>query len=62
MFLFKKALGVLYETDYYIAKKPEFPKDNVFFDRFCFDTISLLGDNLLSLSSEDVEYILRKVY
>ena len=62
MLLIRKALGILYDTDYYIAKKPEYHKESVFFDRFCFDTISLLGDNLLKLSSEDLEYILRKLY
>lgn len=62
MLIFRKALGVLYDNDYYTAKKPEYLKDNVFFDRFCFDIISLLGDNLIKLDFEDVEYIMRKVY
>ncbi|TNV84982.1 hypothetical protein FGO68_gene6490 [Halteria grandinella] len=85
MFIFKRALGVLYETDYYVAKKvPPQPqganysqstidyvvpdqsggylKPHVFFDRFCFDIISLLGDYLNLLSFTDVEYVMRKVY
>ena len=62
MMLFKKALGLLYDTDYYIAKKPEYHKQSVFFDRFCFDIISLLGEHLTKLSFSDVEYIMRKVY
>ena len=60
--LFRKAFGVIYDTDYYVAKKPEYLKNNVFFDRFCFDLISMMGDNLLYLDFSDVEYILRKVY
>ncbi len=71
MFIFKRALGVLYETDYYIAKIPPkgasneagtYLKPNVFFDRFCFDIISLLGEHLNKLTFSDVEYIMRKVY
>jgi hypothetical protein len=37
-------------------------KQHVFFDRFCFDMVSLLGDYLNTLSFSDVEYIMRKVY
>ena len=71
MFIFKRTLGVLYETDYYVAKKGEegteecqgaYLKEHVFFDRFCFDMVSLLGDYLPLLSFADVEYIMRKVY
>jgi hypothetical protein len=66
MFIFKRALGVLYETDYYVAKKPEdsssYNKTHVFFDRFCFDMVSLLGEHLNNLTFSDVEYIMRKVY
>jgi hypothetical protein len=80
MFIFKRALGILYETDYYVAKKvnqnqaassfdhtaPDqsggYLKPHVFFDRFCFDIISLLGEYLNCLSFSDVEYVMRKVY
>ena len=71
MFIFKWALGILYETDYYVAKKAHdksatgaggYLKPYVFFDRFCFDIISLLGEYLNQLSFSDVEYIMRKVY
>jgi len=70
----KKALGILYETDYYVAKRANpknqnssagegaYLKPHVFFDRFCFDLVSLLGDYLNYLSFSDVEYIMRKVY
>lgn len=37
-------------------------KPHVFFDRFCFDMVSLLGEYLNILSFSDVEYIMRKVY
>jgi len=39
-------------------------KPHVFFDRFCFDLVSLLGENLTtaSLTFTDVEYIMRKLY
>ena len=71
MFIFKRALGVLYETDYYVAKKATmntedgnggYLKPHVFFDRFCFDILSLLGEYLNKLTFSDVEYIMRKVY
>ena len=60
--IFKRALGILYDNDYYVAKKPDYLKNHVFFDRYCFDVISLMGDNMVVLSSQDVEYIMRKVY
>jgi len=72
IFIIKKALGVLYDTDYYVAKraKPGQPnsgegiylKPHVFFDRFCFDLVSLLGEYLNLLTFSDVEYIMRKIY
>ena len=68
MFIFKRALGVLFETDYYVAKKGEegedgaYLKEHVFFDRFCFDMVSLLGEYLQYMTFADVEYIMRKVY
>ncbi len=62
MLIFRKALGILYDTDYYIAKKPDYLKDHVFFDRFCFDFVSMLGDNMIKLNFTDIEYIIRKVY
>lgn len=37
-------------------------KPHVFFDRFCFDIISMLGNYLNLLSFTDVEYVMRKVY
>jgi hypothetical protein len=69
----KKALGVMYETDYYVAKRGNnikgssngegaYLKPHVFFDRFCFDLVSLLGEYLNQLTFTDVEYIMRKVY
>jgi hypothetical protein len=39
----QKALGVLFESDYYIARKPNYLMNDVHFDRFCYDLISLLG-------------------
>ena len=73
IFIFKRTLGVLFETDYYVAKKGTVESDSsnvtggylklhVFFDRFCFDMVSLLGDYLNCLTFSDVEYIMRKVY
>ena len=73
IYIVKKALGILYDTDYYVAKRGTNSKNNqggegaylkphVFFDRFCFDLVSLLGEYLNSLTFSDVEYIMRKVY
>ena len=46
---FQIALGVYYQSSYHIAKRPLYKKLNVFFDRFCYDFISLFGVNLLFL-------------
>jgi len=68
IYIVKKALGALYETDYYVAKRGgakgegAYLKPHVFFDRFCFDIISLLGEHLNLLNFTDVEYIMRRVY
>jgi hypothetical protein len=57
--LFCKAFGIYYQSLYYIAKKPEYKQETVFFDRFCYDFISLLGVNLLFLDIKNLEQIVR---
>ena len=56
------ALGVYYQSSFHTAKRPIYKKLNVFFDRFCYDFISLFGVNLLFLEIEQIEMIARKVY
>ena len=45
--LFEIALGVYYQSSYYIAKRPVYKAETVHFDRFSYDLISLFGVNLL---------------
>ena len=54
---FKQVLGVFYDTDAYLATKST--SKHLFFDKFCFDLVSLLGKNVFRLSIEDVEFIWR---
>ena len=47
MGVFEKALGVYYQSSYYVAKRPVYKSETVFFDRFCYDFVSIFGVNLL---------------
>lgn len=60
--LFEKALGVYYQSSYYVAKPPSYKAETVYFDRFCYDFISLFGVNILFLDIPNLEEIIRKVY
>ena len=49
--LVKVAMGAMYSDDYYIARfDSSYRKTVVFFDRFCFDFISLMGRNLFMMT------------
>lgn len=60
--LLKKGYGVYYDTDYYVTKKPEYRKDYIKFERFSFDIISLVGENLLKITPDEFELLLRKTF
>jgi len=60
--VYEVALGVYYQSSYYIAKRPVYKAETVHFDRFCYDFISLFGVNILFLEIEHLELIIRKVY
>lgn len=60
--MFVKVLGAFVDNDSFVAKKPEYEKEHLFFDRFCFDVVSLFGKNLHVLNIRDIEYILRTAY
>ena len=45
-----------------MAKRPVYKSDTVFFDRFCYDFVSLFGVNLLFLEAKQLEMITRRVY
>ena len=60
--VFETALGVYYQSSYYVAKRPVYKADTVFFDRFCYDFVSLFGVNILFLEIQHLEMITRKVY
>lgn len=53
----KEVLGVFYDTDAYMATKKT--QKHLFFDKFCFDLVSMLGKNVFRLSVEDVEFLWR---
>lgn len=60
--IYEIALGVYYQSSYYVAKAPIYKSETVFFERFCYDFVSLLGVNILFLEIEQLELIIRKVY
>jgi hypothetical protein len=60
--IYEIALGVYYQSSYYVAKAPVYKSETVFFERFCYDFVSLLGVNILFLEIEQLELIIRKVY
>ena len=60
--VFQLALGVYYQSTYYVAKRPIYKAETVFFDRFCYDYISLFGVNILFLEIKDLEMITRRIY
>lgn len=60
--VFEHALGIYYQSSYYVAKRPIYKAETVFFDRFCYDFVSLFGVNILFLEIQHLELISRKVY
>jgi hypothetical protein len=52
----------LHETDDFVAQRPDYKNKHLFFDRFCFDLISQLGNNIFKLTYLDIEYIFRTVF
>ena len=60
--VFEHALGIYYQSSYYVAKRPIYKAETVFFDRFCYDFVSLFGVNILFLEIRHLELISRKVY
>ena len=53
--VFERSLGIYYQSSYYVAKKPVYKSDTVFFERFCYDFVSLLGVNLLFIEVKQLE-------
>ena len=51
--IFKKGWGDLFNTTYYIAQPPEYKQQYMFFERFCFDVVSLLGEHLYHLTHRE---------
>ena len=52
----------MYDTDQYVARFPEYADSVIFFDRFCYDMVSLLGKNVFILQHNEIEFIFRKAY
>jgi hypothetical protein len=62
MNIYETALGIYYQSSYYVAKYPVYKAETVFFERFCYDFVSLFGVNILFLEIEQLELIIRQVY
>ena len=60
--MIKKGYGIYYNTDYYLTKKPEYTKDFINFERFSFDVISLVGEDLLKMKIEEFDIVLRETF
>jgi len=52
----------MYDTDDFVARPPDYQNDRIFFDRFCYDMVSLLGENVYKLNESDLEYVFRATY
>ena len=52
----------MFDTDEFVAKSPDYINPHIFFDRFCYDMVSLLGNNVYKLNVLDIEYIFRTTY
>jgi len=59
---FKKVLGAMFDTDEFVAQSPTYKNKHIFFDRFCYDMVSLLGSNVNKLGVLDIEYVFRTTY
>ena len=60
--IYEVALGVYYQSSYYVARRPVYKAETVHFDRFSYDFVSLFGVNLLFIELDQLEQIARKVY
>ena len=63
--LFKAALGLYYQTSYYVARNDlthSGNASNVFYQRFMYDLISMFGLNLFYIELPTLEFLIRKVY
>jgi len=45
-----------------VAKRPVYKSETVYFERFCYDLVSLFGVNILFLEINQLELIIRKLY
>ena len=63
--LFERALGIYYQTNFYVAKQEtsnKYGATNVFYPRFMYDLISMFGLNLFYIELPTLELMIRKVY
>lgn len=63
--LFEQALGLYFQTNFYVAKQESFNKygsTHVFYPRFMYDLISMFGLNLFYIELPTLEFMIRKVY
>ena len=62
--MLKKALGIYFSTDYYVAKKESLKEGSsqVFYSRFVYDLISMFGTHLFLIELRTLEFLIRRLY
>ena len=55
-------MGIYYFSDYYVARQEVYKSNKVYFKRFVYDLISMLGLHLFYIEIQTLEMILRKIY
>jgi hypothetical protein len=58
------SLGIYFNTNYYVANRDNCKKgtQNVFYQRFVYDLISMFGLNLFYIDIKTLEFLVRRVY
>jgi len=55
-------LGSLYQTSQFLCSHSTYTGEHVFFQRFCFDFISLSGQFIYQLTLSQYEFLFRKCF
>lgn len=62
--LFQKALGIYFNTNYYVARKETLKNKTklIFYNRFKYDLVSMFGVHLFNIELRTLEFLIRRVY
>ena len=62
--LFQKALGIYFNTNYYVARKETLKNKtrHIFYHRFKYDLISMFGVHLFNIDHRALEFLIRRLY